>query len=62
MRIDMGKAADLVMVTEGTLQDFCTDSEWEKVFSYARKVAELNNIEISVTVQSWRQRIVLRRF
>ena len=52
MQIDLGKAADLVMVTEGTLQDFCTDSEWEKVFSYARKVAELNNIEISVTVQS----------
>ena len=38
MQIDLGKAADLVMATEGTLQDFCTDNEWEKVFTYVKKV------------------------
>ena len=32
MQIDLGKAPDLVMATEGTLQDFCTDDEWEKIF------------------------------
>ena len=56
MQIDLGKAADLVMAIEGTLQDFRTDNEWEKVFTYAKKVAELNSIEISATVQSQRQR------
>ena len=52
MQIDLGKAADLVMATESTLQDFCTNNEWEKVFTYPKKVAELNSIEISATVQS----------
>ena len=50
MQIDLGKATDLAMVTEGTLQDFRTDNEWEKVFTYAKKVAQLNSIEISATV------------
>ena len=62
MQIDLGKVADLVMATEGTLQDFCTDNEWEKVFTYAKKVAELNSIEISATVQSRRQRQAPRHF
>lgn len=56
MQMNLGKAADLVVAIEGTLQDFRTDSEWKKVFTYAKKVAELNSVEISATVQSCRQR------
>ena len=62
MHIDLDKAADLILATNGTLQDFCTDNEWEKVFNYAKKVAELKYIEISATVQSQRQRQAPRRF
>ena len=62
MQINLGKADDLIMATEGTLQDLCTDNEWEKVFNYAKKVAELKYIEISATVQSRRQRQAPRRF
>ena len=60
----MGKAADLVLATESTLQDFRTDNEWEKVFDYSKKVAEVNKIEINVNIQSCshRQRQVPRRF
>ena len=61
-QIDLGKAADLVLATEGTLQDFRTDDEWEKVFNYAKSVAGINNVEISATVQSRRQRQAPRRF
>ena len=62
MQIDLGKAADLVMATEGTLQEFRTDSEWEKIFTYTKKVAELNSVEINATVQSRRQRQAPHRF
>ena len=56
MQIDLAKVADLFMTTESTLQDFCTDSEWKKLFSYAKKVAKVNSVEISAAVQSHRQR------
>ena len=62
MQIDLGKVTDLVIVTEGTLQHFCTDNEWEKVFTYAKKVTELHSIEINATVQSQRQRQPPRHF
>ena len=32
MQMDLGQAADLFVAPEGTLQDFRTDSEWEKVY------------------------------
>ena len=55
-QIDLGKAADLVLATECTLQDFRTDSEWEKVFSFAKSVAEVNEVEINAAIQSCRQK------
>ena len=60
----MGKAADLVLATESTLQDFCTDNEWEKVFEYAKRVAEVNKTEVNANVQSrsCKQRQVPCRF
>ena len=52
----------MVLATESTLQDFCTDNEWEKIFDYAKKVAKVNKIEINVNVQLRRHRQVPRRF
>lgn len=44
-------------------EDFRTDSEWEKVFTYAKRVAEVNNVVIStVNSRSRRQRQLPRRF
>ena len=42
----MGKVADLIMVTEGTLQDFRTDNEWEKVFTCALKLTALKSLPL----------------
>ena len=63
-QIDLGKAADLVLATESTLQDFYTDNEWEKVFEYAKRVAEVNKTEVNANVQSrsCKQRQVPRHF
>ena len=58
MQIDLAKVADLFLTTESTLRYFCTDSEWKKLFSYTKKVAKVNSVEISATVQSHRQRKV----
>ena len=33
MQINLGNAADLVMVSDSTLQDFHTDNVWEKVLT-----------------------------
>jgi len=61
-QIDLSKAANLVAATESTLQDFRTDDEWEKVFTYAKSVAEANSIDINNQVQSQRQRRTPRHF
>jgi len=55
-QIDLRKAANLVAAAESTLQDFHTDDEWEKVFTYAKSVAEANSIDINNQVQLHRQR------
>ena len=46
MQIDLGNAADLVMATEGTLQDFHTDNEWEKVFTCAMNLTALKSVPL----------------
>ena len=46
MQIDLGKAVDLVMATEGTLQDFRTDNEWEKVFTCALKLTAMKSLPL----------------
>ena len=46
-RIDMGKAADLVIATLDMLQQFRSDEEWDKVYKYIHEVAALNNITVT---------------
>ena len=46
-QINLAKAADLVSATVSTLELFRTDGEWDKLFCYAGKVAEVKNIEIT---------------
>ena len=50
---DIAKAADLVMATMETLQQFRSDQEWEKLYKYVQDVASQPNIEIpSITAIS----------
>ena len=46
-QVNLGKAADLVSATVSRLELFRTDGEWDKFFCYAKKVAEVKNIEIT---------------
>ena len=44
--LDLSQAADLVVATKSTLQEFRSDIYWEKLFRYTRSTAELHNIEV----------------
>ena len=44
--LDLAKAADLVSGTIETLEDFRTDSNWERLFTYIESVAKLHGINI----------------
>ena len=43
-QLDLAKAADLVSATIEIVEEFRTDSEWEKVYSYSESVAKLRHI------------------
>ena len=44
--LDLAKAANLVSATIRMIQDFRSDSEWKKVFTYVEKVAEHHNLSV----------------
>ena len=58
IQIDLAKAADLVLGTVETIEAFCSDDEWEKVFRYCENVAKLHNIPIATS----RSRRLPKRF
>ena len=58
-QINMGKAADLVMATLETLQEFRSDQEWDKMYQYISDVAALHNVNIA-PMRSQRPRRQLR--
>lgn len=46
-QVNLVRAADLVSATVSTLELFCTDEEWDKLFCYAQSVAEVKHIDIT---------------
>ena len=50
-KLDLGKAADLVTSTIGTLEEFRTDTEWMKVLSYSKRVCNMYGIPITEFVR-----------
>ena len=50
--IDLAKAASLVCSTIETIEIFRSDSEWDKVFSYAERIASHHNITIACQMSS----------
>ncbi len=60
IQINLAKAGDLVSGTVSTLELFRTNEEWDKLFCYAEKVAEVKNIEIT-NPRPTRQRVLPQR-
>ena len=59
--MDLAGAADLVLATKSALEEYCTDSFWEKTYTYSERIAELHSIEISLFSQT-RQRKLPKHF
>ena len=51
-QVDLAKATDLISATVSTFQVFRTDDVWDKQFSYAKNVAEINQIPITTLLNS----------
>ena len=60
-QVDLAQAADLVLTTKSALEEYRTDSFWEKIYTYSERIAELHSIEISLPSQT-RQRKLPKRF
>ncbi len=54
-QVNLAKASHLVSATVSTLERFRTDEEWDKLFCYAKSVAEVKDIQIT-NLQPPRQR------
>ena len=52
--IDLASAAELVTGTNLTLQEYRSDGMWSKMYTYAKSVADLHNIEILPTTPASR--------
>ena len=59
--LDLSQAADLVVATKSTLQEFRSNAYWEKLFQYAKSIAELHNIEVQPLSET-RQKRLPKRF
>lgn len=58
--VDLAKAADLVLATQSTLEEYSTETWWEKIYEYAERIGQVHGIEISPLTQT-RQRQLPRR-
>ena len=58
--IDLAGAANLVNATKETLEDYRSDSMWNKVYEYAKSVAELHGIEVAVPTSARKRRLPKR--
>ena len=55
--IDLAGAANLVIATKQTLEDYRSDSMWNKVYEYAKSVTELHGIEVAVPTSARKRRL-----
>ena len=60
-QVDLVQAADLVLATKSTLEEYRTDTFWEKIYAHSQKIAELHSIEISLPAKT-RQRKLPKRY
>ena len=60
-KVDLSKAADLVLATTETLQEFREQKSWEHLYDYAKSVAELRGIDTTTHSNEQRRRQLPRR-
>ena len=46
-KLDLGKSADLVLATIETLQDVRSDHEWDHLYAYVERIANLHSIDVN---------------
>ena len=51
-QVYLAQAADLVLATKSTLEEYCTDTFWDKIYAHSQKIAELHSIEISLPAKT----------
>ena len=52
VHVDLAQAADVVLATKSTLEEYRTDTFWEKIHAHSQKIAELHSIEISLPAKT----------
>ncbi len=57
IQVDLATAAYLVFATKSTLEEYRTDSFWEKIYLYSQSIAELHCIELLPPVQTRQRRL-----
>ena len=55
-QLDLAGAADLVNATKETLQDYRSDTMWNKVYDYAKRIAELHSIDVAAPTSARKKR------
>ena len=55
-KIDLGKAGDLITATIEIVENFRSDSEWEKVLAYSKNIAEKHDVSLESPAHSHRIR------
>ena len=58
--MDLAKAADLVLATISTLEEFRSDSQWDHRFKYVKDVADLHSISVALP-RPCRRKLLPRR-
>ena len=59
--MDLAQAADLVLATKSTLEEYRTNTFWEKIYAYSQNIAESHSIKISLPAKT-RQRKLPKRY
>ena len=60
-QVDLAQATDLVLATKSTLEEYRTDTFWEKIiYAHSQKIAELHSIEISLPAKTRHRKLPKR--
>ncbi len=55
-QIDLAGATDLVKATKETLEDYRSDTMWNKVYDYTKSIAELHDIDVAAPTSARNRR------
>ena len=58
--VDLAQAADLVLATQSSLQEYRSDTFWGNMYEYAQSIADLYSIEVSLPTRTRRRTLPKR--